>query len=231
MKRLKSLCVAGVIALAAVSSFADPAEGVKSLTARSFQFRFRDAEKAAAAVKSLLSEQGSLSIQPSSNTLVVTDRPENLKEIAAALAKFDAPAQGIHIKVRLVSAARAEASAARVPEGLKDIAPKLAVLRYNSLEELGDISADGKEGDAGLIDLPSSGYRAEFKFGDYDAVSNSVRVSDFRLSRLQGPQREFTQLLKTSLNLKIGQTVILGAARLPESQRALMIVVSATRTQ
>lgn len=227
----KSFSLVVVVALIAVSSFAD-AEGAKSLAARSFQFKFKDAEKAAAVIKTLMSAEGSLSIQPSSNTLVITDRPENLREITAVLLTFDTPAQALRLKVRLVSAARAEANAARVSEGLKDIAPKLAALRYNSLEQLGEIVADGKEGDAELIDLPSSGYRAEFKFGDYDPVSDSVRVSDFRLSRFQGPQKQqLTQLLKTSLNLKIGQTVILGAAKLPESQRALMIVVSATRSQ
>jgi hypothetical protein len=55
-------------------------------------------------------------------------------------------------------------------------------------------------------------------------------VSNLKLSRLQGAQKDqLTQLLKTSLNIKLGQTVILGAARDPQSQRALVLVLSVTR--
>jgi hypothetical protein len=47
------------------------------------------------------------------------------------------------------------------------------------------------------------------------------------VSRLEGEQ--LTQLMKTTLNLKLGQTVILSATRDANSGRALMIVVSAKR--
>jgi hypothetical protein len=229
MKTRSSLLIIAV-ALLTSGLFAD-AETVSSLAARTFKLRYKDADKAAAALRPLMSASGSISIQPSGNTLVVTDRPENLKEIAAVVAKYDVPAQAFRLKVRLVSAARVELAAAKVSDDLKDIAPKLAVLRYNSLEDLGELSAEGREGDPFLIDLPS-GYRAELKFGEYDPVSDSIKVTDFKLSRFQGAQKEqLNQLLKTSINLKVGQTVILGAAKLPESQRALMIVVSATRAQ
>jgi hypothetical protein len=54
-----------------------------------------------------------------------------------------------------------------------------------------------------------------------------VRVTDFKLSRVQN--EEMTQLLKTSLNLKVGQMTIMGAARDPQSARALMVVFAAKR--
>ena len=49
----------------------------------------------------------------------------------------------------------------------------------------------------------------------------------FRLSKLQGDQ--VTSLLKTTLNLRLGQTYIVGATKTPQSQRALMIVLIARR--
>jgi hypothetical protein len=36
-------------------------------------------------------------------------------------------------------------------------------------------------------------------------------------------------MLKTTLNLKLGLTLVLGATKQPNSQRALMIVVTAKR--
>jgi hypothetical protein len=222
--KLARLLLITVLTLATGAAYAD-AESKGSLGVKTFQFKYKDAQKAASAIKPLMSAEGSFSIQPSTNALVVTDKPENLKAISAAILQFDAPARLVHLKVRLVSAARAEAPS-RVPEELKDIAGKLAVLRYNSLETIGDVNVDGKEGDPSIVDL-KGGYRADFRFGDYDAASDSIHISDFKLSKLQGA--ELTQVLTTSLNVKYGQVVVLGAARLPESQRALMIVVSATR--
>lgn len=201
------------------------------LSARSFQFRFRDPERAAAIIKPLMSAQGSFSIQPSSNTLVITDRPENLRTIAETLEQFDRPARAFRIELKLVAASRASA-AAKVPDDLKEIAGKLAAtLRFNSFEKIGDLVAEGKEGDPVTIRL-ESGYGAEFKISEFDPLSGSLRLNEFQLTRLQKTAKQESQvvpLLKTSLNLKIGQTVVLGVSRQPESQRALMLVLVAKR--
>jgi len=215
------------VLLSCVAARAD-VDSSRALTVRSFQFKYKDAGKAAAAIKPLVSGDGSVSIQPSTNSLVVTDRPENVREIVAMLARFDEPGQPFKLRIRIVGAGRIDASA-RVPDSLRDVAPKLAILRFNSFDNLGDATVQGKEGDPGIVEL-SSGYRADFKFGDLDPSSDSIRVADLKLSRLEGVKKDqLIPLLKTSLNIKLGQTVILGAARDPQSQRALIIVLSATR--
>jgi hypothetical protein len=218
-----------VAVLLFVCGLAFAADAPKTLSVHTFQFRFKDADKAAAVIKPLMSNDGSVAMQPGSNSLVVTDRPENLKAITAALAQFDTAALPFRLSVRLVSAAHVDGSGGRVPDELRDVAGKLAVLRYNSFENLGDAEFGGKEGDPGVVEL-KSGYRADFHLGEYDPSSDTIKVSDFRLSKLQGAQNDqLTALLKTSLNLKVGQTVILGASKVPQSQRALMIVVAVKR--
>lgn len=202
-----------------------PADGDKTLTVRTFQFKHKDADKATAVVKALMSAEGSISIQPSSNSMVITDRPENLKKIAAALTNFDAPPMAIKLSVRLITASRVD-GAGHTPDELKDVAPKLAMLRYNVLENIGSANVEGREGGPGLVDLLDNGYRAEFTFGDYDPSTDSVKISDFKVARLQGDQ--LTQVLKTTLNLKLGQTVILGATK-SQGGRALMIIVTAKK--
>ncbi|MGZ7030522.1 MAG: secretin N-terminal domain-containing protein [Thermoanaerobaculia bacterium] len=208
------------------TAFADAADAGKALSVRTFQFKFKQADQAAAIIKPLVSAEGSMSIQPSSNALVVTDRPENLKAIIAALQQYDAPARNVHLSVRLVGASRVPNAAAHepVPE-LKDIANELSMLRFNAYERLGDAELQGKEGEPGLVDL-SGGYRAEFKFGEYDPASDTIKLNDFRLLKLQNDQ--LVPLYKASLNLKLGRTVIVGATK-PQGQRALMIVVVAKR--
>ncbi len=180
MKRALTL-LAAMLMLATVAFADDAAAGAKSLSVHTYSFKYKDAEKAAAMIKLLLSAEGSMSIQPSTNALV---------------------------------------------DELRDIAPKLGMLRFNSLEDLGSADVAGREGDPGIVTLPS-GYRADFKFGDYDPASDSLKISDFHLSKQQSDQ--LTSLLKTTLNLRIGQTYIVGATKAPQSQRALMIVLVARK--
>lgn len=204
------------------------ADAKAALTVRSFTFKFKQADKAAAAIKPLLSAEGSMSIQPSSNALVVTDHAENMKTVAKMIGDFDKEPQSFRLYVRIVGATRVE-GAARIPDDLKDVARKLAMLPYNTYESVGEATVQGKEGDPGLIDM-TTGYRAGFHFGEYDPASDSIAVKDLQISRLTGAQKDqLTSLLKTSLNLTIGQTYILGASKAPQSQRALMIVLVARR--
>jgi cobalamin biosynthesis protein CbiG len=206
------------------TAFADAADMGKSLSVRTFTFKHKQAENAAAVIKSLMSGDGTMSIQPKANSLVVTDDPENLKKIAAALKEFDTAPQGFSVTLRLISASRT-AKAARVPEELRDVESQLANLRYTSVDPVGSAEVSGKEGEPGLIDLTQ--YRADFQFGQYDPASDTIAISDFKLSRLDGDQ--LTPMMKTTLNLKLGQTVIMGVARDAKSQRALFLVLSAKR--
>jgi hypothetical protein len=204
------------------------ADSKPGLAVRTFTFKFKQADRAAAAIKPLLSAEGSMSIQPSTNSLVVTDRAENMKTVARMIGDFDKEPQSFRLSVRIVGASRV-AGTPKIPDDLKDVARKLAILPYNSYEAVGEATVQGKEGDPGLVDM-QTGYRANFKFGEYDPASDSIAVKDLQISRLTGAQKDqLTSLLKTTLNLAIGQTYILGASKAPQSQRALMIVLVARR--
>lgn len=224
---MKRIAVMLMVALLLVpAAFADAADAGKSLSVRTFQFKHKQAETAASAIKALMSGDGTMSIQPKTNSLVVTDSPENLKKIAALLGEFDVAPQPFHLTVRLVSAGRVPGErAARVPEELRDVESKLALLRYNSIESIGSAEVQGREGGPGLVSLAA--YRADFQFGEYDPASDSIRIADFKLSRQEGDQ--LAQMIKTTLNLKLGQTVIMAVTRDAQSQRALMMVLSARR--
>lgn len=224
--KLKSiLFVLCALVLAGVTANAEPREKNEALSVRTFTFKYKDADKAAAIIKPLMSTEGSMSIQPASNALAVTDRADNLKAIAKALAEFDTAAQPFRLSIRIVSAAR-EATA-HIPDDLKDVAQKVALMHFNAFTREGDANVQGKEGDPGSIDM-QTGFRAEFKFGEYDPASESIRINDLHVSKI-GKDNQLTSLVTTSLNLRIGQTYILGAAKSPNSPRALMIVLVARR--
>ncbi len=230
-RRLPALILL-MLALTA-TGFADAAG--KTLSARSFPLRHKSPEKIAAAIKPLLSADGSLSIQPGANVLVVTDAPETLKQIVSAIARLDVPAQTFKVNIKLVAAYRTSGTPPAVAPDLQVVSAKLAgVLRFNAYDKLGEIVAEGLEGDPGTVEI-SPGYRADFKFGEFDPMSETVRLIDFKLTKVQPPKNgqasELVPLLKTSLNLKIGQTVVMGASKLPQSNRALMLVLVAERAK
>lgn len=228
---MKRLLIAVLMTLltcgAAMAGPVEKAAKPDKLAVRTFHFNYKEADKAAAAIKQLISADGSMAIQPASNSLVVTDRPDNLKQIAQALADFDTSARAFHISVRLITAARVEGSP-RLPNELKDLSDSLAMLSYNSYESLGSVDVEGHEGEPGIVDL-QNGYRADFRIGEYDQMSDTVKVTNLRLSRLQGEQHDqLTPLLnKTALNLKLGQTLVLGASKGASSKKALMLVILA----
>lgn len=233
MNLKRVLLMISMMAALSGAAFAEPpapaaADSKPGLAVRTFTFKFKQADRAAAAIKPLLSTDGSMSIQPSTNSLVVTDRAENMKAVAKMIGDFDKEPQSFRLYVRIVGASRV-AGTPKIPDDLKDVARKLAILPYNSYEAVGEATVQGKEGDPGLVDM-QTGYRADFKFGEYDPASDSIAVKDLQISRLTGAQKDqLTSLLKTTLNLAIGQTYILGASKAPQSQRALMIVLVARR--
>lgn len=197
------------------------------LTARAFTIRNKDVEKAAALIKPLLSQDGSYSVQPSKNALVVTDHQANLDKIAAILTKYDVPPRQFSLQLTLVAASRSN-SPAQVPPELQEIARKLAgVLRYNSFEKIGGITTTGWEGDSVVVDI-KPGYRASFRFGEYDPLTDTVRLEDFRLDKVDGSgSSQSVSVMRTALNIRIGQTIVVGASREPSSNRALMLVLAA----
>ncbi len=233
MNLKRVLLMTSMMAALSGAALAEPpaaaaADSKPGLAVHTFTFKFKQADKAAAAIKPLLSADGSMSIQPSTNSLVVTDRAENMKTVARMIGDFDKEPQSFRLYVRIVGASRV-AGTPKIPDDLKDVARKLAILPYNSYEAVGEATVQGKEGDPGLVDM-QTGYRANFKFGEYDPASDSIAVTDLQISRLTGAQKDqLTSLLKTTLNLAIGQTYILGASKAPQSQRALMIVLVARR--
>lgn len=223
--KLKNLLVA--VALVAALPAMASAQARQALTSRSFSLEHKSAERAAAIVRPLLSADGTISIQPSSGAVVVTDRTQNLESIASALGQYDQPPRLFTVSVRLIAASRAQNPPPVAPD-LREIAGKLSgVLRFNHFERLGETRVQAHEGAPVIGQTLSNEYSAEFRVGEFDPSSETLRIEEFELRRA-GAGGQLTPVLKTTLNLRVGQTIIVGASRDPQSQRALMIVATAT---
>ncbi|MBI2212422.1 MAG: hypothetical protein HYU52_02155 [Acidobacteria bacterium] len=226
MKRIVFFVV--IVALCVFGVAAQQADG--KVVVQTYKFKFKTADRAAQVIRPLLSSEGSVSIQPGSNTLIISDRAANVAQITGAIDEYDVPSRTFKLEIRLVAAGRVTGEPPAVPADLKEISTKLSgVLRFNAFEKVGELMVAGREGDAVKRDI-DGGYHAELTIGEYDPVTGSVQLSEFRLGRYQqtaAGRKELTELLKTTLNLKVGQTLVLGASKLPESNRALMLIVVA----
>lgn len=226
--------LASNLATVEVIAGTDAAATAGGLETRSYRLKHKDIDRAAAVVKGAVSSEGSISLQPASRTIVITDQSENVRAIVQLLDRFDVPPQMFSVEIRLIAASRS-AQPGLVPEELRKISTVLSqTLKFNTFEKLGELSTSGKEGDSS-VGSASGVYRADFRFGEFDPSSETLRVQDLRVSRVGTADAkgvaEVTQLLKTAVNLRLGQTVILSAAREPASNRALMIVMVASKTK
>lgn len=220
MKRLFLFIL--IAALTTGVAMAEPAaDGGKGLPSRTFQMKFKAVDRAATLIKPLLSPEGSVSTESSTGTLTVSDKPANLSAVATALQAFDVAARPLKLSIRLVLAGRGGAGA-RMPEEVKDLAPKLAMIGFTTAEALGQADIEGHEGESAAVEM-ANGYRAAFKFGDYDPTSKTISVNDLHVSKLDADQAS-KDLYRTTLNLKVGQAYMFATTK--KGEKALVIVMA-----
>lgn len=220
MKRVFFLILIALLATGA--AVAEPAAAAgKALPSKTFQMKFKAVESAAALIKPLLSSEGSVSTESANGTLSVSDKPANLAAIAAALQEFDVAPRSLKLSIRLVLAGRGGAGA-RMPEEARDLSTELSMLGFTSAEPLGQADIEGHEGESAAVEM-ANGYRAAFKFGDYDPTSKTVSVSDLHVSKLT-TDHATKDLYRTTLNLKVGQTYLFATTR--KGEKALVIVMA-----
>lgn len=199
---------------------------------RVFQLRFKPAREAAAVVEPLLSPEGSLLIQPKSNTLTVRDTPAVQRRVAEALASFDVPPETFKIRVRFILASTAPPTPGPASPLIEGVGRELAeVFRFTSYQELDTLVLAASEG--ATVEAQAAGkYYLKFQVKGASGQRDRVQLSGFELYRKsRNPEGGETLRLqlKTSLSLHLGQTTILGAARSESANQALVLVFWAER--
>jgi len=216
---LRTALVAGLIAVSAAAFAAEPV-GVKV-----FVLRYKRVEEATLLVRPLLTDSGSILLQPKINALTITDRPAALNTIGQALAQFDLPPRGFSIAVKMVRA-RADASAGDLSKEIGGIGNKLReVFRFNDYSLLDSAVLAGAEGDS-VSYLLGGEYRLTFRI-EPAGQGTTLRLSPFALARERSAagRRTDTPLFRTSLNVALNQTLVLGASKEEASKRALLLIL------
>lgn len=212
------------------------AEGSEDrVVAKSFEVRYRPIADAVDLVSAVLSDRGSVSMQPRLKRIVVQDRAEVLERVAGMLADFDIPPRAVEVTVSLfLGTDRRTAEAGRnalppeVARELRGVRETLAdFTRWTAYDALGSRAVACVEGSEVTADI-SPEYRVWFVVDGVSQAEGEDRVSfrRFRLMRVirTGDGGERTEnLYDTGIVLPAGRDLLLGAAQSPDSDRALFL--------
>jgi hypothetical protein len=216
---------------------AQPSGAPDELRVYAYTLQYQSINEALAVVRPLLSARGTVEIQPGGNTIVLRDVAAALDVIVPQLRAFDHEPRTVRLQVQVVQAFQGQTAGnpAAVVATQGRLSPALLkrlreLLRYEAYVLQADVRLDVREGEEALYELGSL-YTVGFRVGGVVA-DRRVKLNNFRITRrpITGAfEKPEQQLLATTVNLWLDQTLILGLARDESAADALMLVVSASR--
>jgi len=197
--------------------------------ARLFRLQYRSADEAVGLIRPFLSEDGAILLQPRRRSITVHDRPDHLTRVQEFLASWDVPPRNARITIQLIRARAVEGGAVRLSQELRGIGEALKdVTRWTDYENIGSRSVTVGEGESASLDIDE--YRIQLTL-DVTGGAGTLRLKRFALERREaqaGGAERLRPIWDTVMNLKIDQLTVLGATRLEQSDKALLLTVSAS---
>lgn len=195
-----------------------------SIALRAYTFQHQSAGEVVDLIYPLLSDHGTVELQPRGNTVIIRDAPPSLDRIVGLLRDLDRPARALRLRLQFVEAF-AQAAAAPAESMLEEELERRLrrLLRYGGYQLLASTELDLREGvEAASGD--NEGYWVTLRVGRL-LGGKRVQLHGFRVFR-QGGSEPAKPLINTDLNLWLDRPLILGLARDEASDRALMVVLS-----
>jgi hypothetical protein len=209
-------------ACAAQAPAATPSQG-GDLVLHAYTMRYRQASDAISMVFPLLSQRGTVELQPASNTIVIRDSPAALGRIIPVLRSYDHPSRPLNLDIYIVRAIRSPGVVrSDLPEPLTR--RLRALLPYDVYEVQAQAQLASREGQAVTYALGGE-YEVSFRLGTL-VDRQRIRLSNFRVLRRTEEHRAGSPLIHTNLLLTLEQATTFGLARTEQSSEALMIVMT-----
>lgn len=212
----------GGLALAAVVSLAGACgSGAPELDTRTYQLEHLEPARVGSLLRPYIyadreSTPGRISI--AQGAVTVRETPDNLAKIERVLSEYDVPAPYIRLRFQLI---RADGAGASDP-AIADVEAQLRELfQFEGYELMGEavVTARDRSEVSQEIAGPDERYGVRSSVGFQRP--GTIRLEEVRLFTPDGSGFE------TSVNLRPGQTVVLGTSRVAGSGQALILTVRA----
>lgn len=193
-----------------------------------YTLQYKDPLEALPLIEPLLSQKGTVELQPGGKTLVVRDTLAALGRIVPALRAFDRPPQELRIEVMIVRAdsrPHPSSTSDQLPEWLEERLRGL--LRWDFYTLIARSGLETRE-DEGVTHEIGHRYGLSFRPGTLMA-GDRLRLHDFKIWRVG--QEDAEPLIEATLNLWLGKPKVLGLANSESSERALMVVLTCEKVQ
>jgi hypothetical protein len=214
---LTVLFLAGPLAAHAQGTAAD-------LALHAYAFKYRQASEAVRLVYPLLSQGGTVELQPATNTLVIRDTNAALNRILPVLHTFDHPLRPVIMDLYIVRASRSQVSPPVARSNLPDtITRKLrALFTYDSFEVQAQAQLSSVEGQS-VTYAVADDYRVTFRNGALSA-DQQLSLGDVHILRRTSRRAMVPLAYYPTVSLRLDQPTTLGLAKSEASPEALLFV-------
>ncbi|MEJ5165465.1 MAG: secretin N-terminal domain-containing protein [Thermoanaerobaculia bacterium] len=191
-----------------------------------YELKYVSATEVLPFIEKMISPDGDIRFQPVKNSIQVSDYPERLKIIQDFINKTDTPPQKYKITIKLFEASQKQGGGTitKEIEGIKVQLRKLTP--YSSYKLLDEISIEAEPG-AKIDQAIARDYQITFFLKRFIGNPNAVKLLDLEFSKVEKKEKNvkiISPLMKTSLNLMLGRTQILGASSSVDEAKALIFV-------
>lgn len=222
--------VAAFAAGAVLAILAAPAAGAPPVVVvRVFALKHRSADEALRLVRPVLSDAGSVMLEPKMNALTVRDTAASVERAAQAIAAYDVPLRGVDVAVTLLKATsdpKAASSRNEVSAEIRGIGERLKKLfNVTDFTRLDSVVVRGAEGQR-VAWVIGADYHLQFLL-DPSRDGKRIQFRDLSLERIrrEGGKEVRGEILRTTINVNMGQPYILGVGKDEAAKGALFLVL------
>ena len=218
-----------LVLVLAVLAPAASARAADELGIRVFKLSYRRVEEAALLIRPHLSESASVTLTQRLNAMTVTDREENLKEVARVIAAFDVAPRGFTFAIKLVRA-RADIPAGSIAREIGGLGAKLkSLFQFNDYSLIDSAVLRGVEGRRVECRLGGE-YALAFGIDPTGSTGDDLVLAAFSLTRIRRNEQGrpvASTLYRATMPITLNQTLVVGASREEQSKNALLLIVLA----
>ena len=219
---LASFCLAAMVVPAHA--------GDETVVVRVFRINHAKVAEVSAAIQPLLSEEGSVMVQPAKGRLTVQDKAEIMAAIADVVERLDRAPMAFRIHVELLEGSSTPISIAggqEVGERLKKMFP------FKFYRKLGSADLGGVTGDKISVEL-NKGFRIVVTVLDhrledtpFGIPNQNLRLDLHPLILERVDAKQVREVLRTRAVLSENQEVVIGAGDAEDSNQGLVLIVKA----